>query len=63
MRQLRRHQGQRVGAAHIHRNGDFGGAVLLLELHKGQQQFGWQVVHAVITGVFQRMQSHRFAGA
>ena len=62
-RQLRRHQRQRISASNIHCNRDFGGAVLLLELHKGQQQFGWQVVYAVITGVFQRVQSHRFAEA
>ena len=62
-RELLRHQRQRGGAAHVHGDGHLAGAVLLLQRDEGQQQLGRQVVHAVVAGVFQRVQGHRLARA
>ena len=61
--QLARQVGQAGGAARINRNGHAVAVVHVLQAHKVFQQLGRQVVHAVVAGVFQRMQGHGFAGA
>ena len=52
---------QSLGAAHVHGDGYFFIAVVELELHKGQHQLRWKVVHTVKTSVFQRVQRNGLA--
>ena len=59
--QVRRHQGQRLRAAHVHRDGHAPRAEALLQVDEGQQQLRRQVVDAVVAGVFERAQRHRLA--
>ncbi|MNU08937.1 hypothetical protein D3C72_2552160 [compost metagenome] len=42
-------------AAHVHGNGHAPRLLLALERNEGREQFGRQVVDAVVAGVFQRM--------
>ena len=57
------HDVQRCCAADIHGDGDMGRFLFLLQRHKLHQQLGRQIVHTVITRIFQRMQCHGFARA
>ena len=61
--QLARQIGQAGGAARVNRNRHALAVVGVLQAHKVFQQLGRQVVHAVVTGVFQGVQSHGFARA
>ena len=54
---------QTLGAASVHGNGHFFIAVVALEFDKRLQQLGWQIVHAVIASILQRMQCNGFARA
>ena len=54
---------QRGRAAHVHGDGDSVPVVAMLQRNEGGQQLGWEVVYAVIPGVFQGMQGHGLPGA
>ena len=59
--QFLRHLVQRGGAADIHRNGYAVAMVFVFQRYEGWQQFGWQVVYAVVASIFQCVQSDGFS--